>query len=126
MPHLMFSLLYISSFLILSLLVTPAILRRQAISNTLSLCFCFSFNIHVSTLYNRVLNTSVSYMRISMALLRYFELHIFPSACHVPLARPIFLSTSSSDPSCMSVTNSINKNNSKQSHEFHVYSSAWS
>src|SRR6218665_2273132 len=40
-PILIFSLLNISSFLILSLLVIPSIFRRHAISNTLSLCFCF-------------------------------------------------------------------------------------
>src|SRR6218665_1868222 len=55
-----FSLLNISSFLILSLLVNPSIFHRHAISNTLSLCFCFSFIVHVSVLYSRVhmLNTS--------------------------------------------------------------------
>src|SRR6218665_1755615 len=57
-PILIFNLLNISSFLILSLLVTPSIFRRHAISNTLSLCFCFSFIVHVSALYSRVLNTS--------------------------------------------------------------------
>src|SRR6218665_2605985 len=98
MPHLIFSLLYISSFLILSLPVTPSILHRHSISNTLSLCFCFSFNVHVSKLYNRVLSTSVSYRRIVAVLLGSFELHVFPSACHVPLARPTLLSTSMSDP----------------------------
>src|SRR6218665_2590309 len=51
-PILIFSLLNISSFLILSLLVTPFIFRRHAISNTLRLCFCFSFIVHVSALYS--------------------------------------------------------------------------
>jgi len=36
------SLLNISSFLFLSLLVAPSIFRRHAISNTRSLCFCLS------------------------------------------------------------------------------------
>src|SRR6218665_1069927 len=64
-PILIFSLLNIPSFLILSLLVTPSIVRRHAISNTRSLCFCFSFiNVHVSALHSRVLNTSTSYMRV--------------------------------------------------------------
>src|SRR6218665_2304538 len=48
-PIMIFNLLNISSFLILSLLVTPSIFRRHAISNTLSLCFCFSLRVHVST-----------------------------------------------------------------------------
>ena len=44
------SVLYISSFLILSLLIAPSILRRHAISNPLSFCFCFSYNLY-SMLY---------------------------------------------------------------------------
>src|SRR6218665_1296883 len=48
-PHLMFSLLNIFSFLILSLLVTPSIFRRHAISNALSLCFSLSLRLHMST-----------------------------------------------------------------------------
>ena len=47
-----------------------------------------------------LLNTSSSYMRIFVALLRSFELHIFYSGYHVPYAIPILLSTSS-NPSCM-------------------------
>src|SRR6218665_3567142 len=100
-PILIFSLLKISSFLILSLLVTPSIFRRHAISNTLSLCFCFSFIVHVSALYSSVLNTSTSYIRVFVALLSSLEFHTFPSACQVPLANPILLSTSLSDPSCV-------------------------
>src|SRR6218665_1281375 len=61
-PSLISSLLNISSFLILSLLVIPSIFRRHAISNTLSLCFCFSLIVHVSALYSRVHNTNTSYM----------------------------------------------------------------
>src|SRR6218665_4133890 len=87
-PILIFSLLDIFSFLILSLLVTPSIFRRHAISNTLSFCFCFSFIVHVSALYSRVLNTSTSYMRVFVALLSSLEFHTFPSACQVPLANP--------------------------------------
>ena len=41
-----------------------------------------------------VLDIRVSYMRICVVLLRSFGLDIFPSACHVPLVRPILLSTS--------------------------------
>src|SRR6218665_2769998 len=100
-PIMIFSLLNISSFLILSLLMTPSIFRRHAISNTLSLCFCFSFIVHVSALYSRVLNTSTSYMRVLVALLSSLEFHTFPSACQVPLANPILLSTSLPDPSCV-------------------------
>src|SRR6218665_1723573 len=70
-PILIFSLLNISSFLILSLLVTPSIFRRHAISNTLSLCFCFSFIVHVSALYSRMLNTSTSYMRVFCRLAQF-------------------------------------------------------
>src|SRR6218665_3782141 len=77
-PILIFSLLNISSFFILSLLVTPSIFRRHAISNTLS--FCFSFIVHVSALYSRVLNTSTSYMRVFVALLSSLEFHTFPRA----------------------------------------------
>src|SRR6218665_4011906 len=90
-PILIFSLLNISSFLIPSLLVTPSNFRRHAISNTLSLCFCFSFIVHVSALYSRVLNTSTSYMRVFVALLSSLEFHTFPSACQVSLANPILL-----------------------------------
>src|SRR6218665_3903267 len=79
-PILIFSLSNISSFLILSLLVTPSNFRRHAISNTLSFCFCFSFIVHVSALYSRVLNTSTSYMRVFVALLSSLEFHTFPSA----------------------------------------------
>src|SRR6218665_3373688 len=100
-----FSLLNISSFLILSLLVNPSIFRRHAISNTLSLCFCFSFIVHVSVLYSRVhmLNASrpTSYMRVFVTLLSSLEFHTFPGACQVPLANPILHSTSLSDPSCV-------------------------
>src|SRR6218665_657060 len=56
-PSLMSSLLNISSFLILSLLVILSIFRMHAISNTLSLCFCFSLSVHVSAFYSRVLST---------------------------------------------------------------------
>src|SRR6218665_1051122 len=100
-PILIFSLLNISLFLILSLLVPPSIFRRHAISNTLSLCFCFSFSVHVSALDSRVLNTSTSYMRVFVALLSSLEFHTLPSACQVPLANPILLSTSLPDPSCV-------------------------
>src|SRR6218665_1580002 len=75
----------ISSFMILCLLVTLSILfRRHAISNTLSLCFCFSLSVHVSALYSRVLNTSTSYMYMGVfvALLSSLEFHTFPSTCH--------------------------------------------
>src|SRR6218665_1924234 len=61
-PILIFSLLNISWFLILSLLVTPSIFRRHAISNTLSLCFCFSFIVHVSALYTVGCSTPVGYL----------------------------------------------------------------
>src|SRR6218665_433949 len=66
------SLLYVSWFLILSLLVTPSILRWHAISNTLSLCFCFSVSVHVCMLdnRNRVLNTSAPYMHIFCGLVQ--------------------------------------------------------
>src|SRR6218665_320033 len=99
-PILIFSLLDISSFLILSLLVISSIFRRHATVNTLSLCF--SFIVHVSALYSRVLNTSTSYMRAFVALLSSLEFHTFPcSACQVPLVNPILLSTSLSDSSCV-------------------------
>src|SRR6218665_2504844 len=61
-PILIFSLLNIFLFLILSLLVTPSIFRRHAISNTLSLCFCFSFIVHVSALYTVGCSTPVGYL----------------------------------------------------------------
>src|SRR6218665_27493 len=41
-------------------------------------------------------------MRVFVALLSSLEFHTFPSACQVPLANPILLSTSLSDPSCQS------------------------
>jgi len=50
------SLLRISVFLILSHFVTPSIVPRHAISNTLSLLFDDSFNVHVSVLYNITLS----------------------------------------------------------------------
>src|SRR6218665_1594837 len=67
----------------------------------LSLCFCFSFIIHVSALYSRVLNISTSYMRVFVALLSSLEFHTFLSACQVPLPNPILFSTFLSDPSCV-------------------------
>src|SRR6218665_835472 len=100
-PILIFNLLNISSFLILSLLVNASIFRRHAISNTLSLCFCFSFIFHFSALCSGLLNTSPSYMRVFVALLSSLEFHTFPSACQVPFANPILLSTFLSDPSCV-------------------------
>src|SRR6218665_2069224 len=72
----------------------------HAISNTLSLYFCFSLSLRVSALYS-VLRTSTSYMRVFVALLSSLEFHTFPSACQVPLASPILLSTSLSVPSCI-------------------------
>src|SRR6218665_2567520 len=77
-PILIFSLLNIFSFLILSLLVTSSIFRSHAISNTLSLCFCFSFMVHVSALYSRVLNTSTSYLRLFVALLSSLQVPRLP------------------------------------------------
>src|SRR6218665_55337 len=40
-------------------------------------------------------------MRVFVALLSSLEFHTFPSACQVPLANPILLSTPLSDPSCV-------------------------
>src|SRR6218665_1579683 len=40
-------------------------------------------------------------MRVFVALFSYLEFHIFPSACQVPLANPILLSTSLSVPFCV-------------------------
>src|SRR6218665_3699440 len=67
---LLFRVLSISSFL----------LRRDAISNTLCICFCISLSVHVFVLYSRVLSTSTSYMRVFVALLSSLEFHTFPSA----------------------------------------------
>src|SRR6218665_1566683 len=67
----------------------------------LSLCFCFSLSVHVSALYSRMVNTSTSYMSVFVALLSSLEFHTFPSACQVPLANPILLSTSLSVLSCV-------------------------
>src|ERR1700733_11541426 len=89
--------LYISSFLILSLLVTPFIFHKHAISKTLSRCFWVSFSVQVSELYSNALNTSVSYILTFVVLLISFEFHTFPSICHIPLANPTLLSTSFSE-----------------------------
>src|SRR6218665_2485818 len=97
-PILILCLLNISLFLILFLLMAPSILHRHAISNTLSFYFCFFLIVHISALYSTVLNTSTSYMHIFVALLGSLEFHTFQKACQVPLANPILLSTSLSDP----------------------------
>src|SRR5678816_3348984 len=80
MSYLMFSRLCISLFLILSLLVSPSILRKHAISKTLSRCLCVSFSVQVSELYSNALSTSVSYNLTFVPLLISLELQTFPSA----------------------------------------------
>jgi len=52
---------YTSLFLILSLLVTPAILLKQDISNTHNLFSCVCFKVQVSELCINTLSTIVSY-----------------------------------------------------------------
>ena len=89
----------ISSFLILSLLVTPSIFRRHVISNTLSLDLSLSFSVQVSELYRSTLFTNVSNTRIFVCLLSSLDVHILFSVCSMPLANPILRSMSFPDPS---------------------------
>ena len=94
-PILIFSLLNISSFLILSLFVTHSIFRRHAIPNTLSLCFCFSLSVHVSALYmySRVLNISTSYTRILWPCnAQFFGVPCTPSPAPAKFPSPTHLS----------------------------------
>src|SRR6218665_960866 len=91
MLYLIFSLLYISSFLILSLLVTPSILCRHVISNTLKSLFLLLLQCPCLRVVP-VSRTCVSLWSCSCLL---------SSICHVLLARPILLSTSLSDPFCV-------------------------
>src|SRR6218665_1687502 len=100
--HLIFSLLYISSFFYLvsscnSFSPPQTCHFKHSESLFLLLLQCP----HLRIVQHGALSTSVSYICVSVALLRAFERHIVPSACHVtPCQTNSHLHSYLSPPAC--------------------------
>ena len=86
-----------SSFLHLSLLVTPNILLRIVISNTKSLLLSDSFNVHVSELYSSMERTSERYTLNFVSWVMSFDAQMVLRETEAPVARPILLLISFSE-----------------------------
>ena len=86
-----------SSFLHLSLLVTPYILLRIVISNTKSLLLSDSFSVHVSELYSSMERTSERYTLNFVSWEMSLDAQMVLREAEAPVARPILLLISFSE-----------------------------